>query len=104
MDLIEQKLVVREWPLKKPGDEKFFGYLVAVGVFPSGWVSEHIFPYVDFAYGDDYIRYRLPYDEGLWTQLLKHLDDNLGILEMCGSIEVKLWVKLTKEGYEVDLP
>ena len=34
MDIIEQKLVVKDWPLKKPGDELFFGYVVAVGVFP----------------------------------------------------------------------
>ena len=105
MDIIAQKLVVRDWPLKEPGDEEFFGYLVALGVFPGGdWEGDRIFPYADFAYGDSYARFRLPYDDGLLEQLQKHLADNLEILAASGSIAVKLWIQLTENGYKVDLP
>ena len=105
MDVIEQKLVVKEWPLKKPGDEEFFGYLVAVGVFPGGdWEGDQIFPYADFAYGENYARFRLPYDDGLLEQLQKHLAANLEILAGSGSIAVKLWITRTEQGYQVDLP
>ena len=50
MDVIQQQLVVKDWPLKKPGDEQFFGYVVAMGVFPSDWASDGMFAFVDFAY------------------------------------------------------
>jgi len=53
MDVIEQKLVVKEWPLTKPGDERFFGYVVAVGVFPREWKDDGFLAYVDFAYHDN---------------------------------------------------
>jgi len=104
MDLIEQRLVVKDWPLKQPGDELFFGYIVAVGVFPGDWSDDGMFCYADFAYSDSYTRYRLPNDEGLLNGLSKFLSSNL---EMCGSghgIYGKVWVKLTDQGYEVDLP
>jgi hypothetical protein len=104
MDLIEQKLVVKDWPLKKPGDELFFGYVVAVGVFPADWSNDGMFIYADFAYSDTYTRYRLPNDDGLLTGLSKYLSSNL---EMCGSgngIYGKVWVRLTEKGYQVDLP
>ena len=105
MHIVEQKLVVKDWPLKKPGDEMFFGYLVALGVFPGGdWDGDSIFSYADFAYGDSYARFLLPNDDGLLEQLKKYLADALEILAASGSIEVKLWIKLTENGYEVDLP
>jgi hypothetical protein len=105
MHVIEQKLVVKDWPLKKPGDELFFGYIVALGVFPGGdWEGDQIFPYADFAYGDTYSRFRLPYDDGLLEQLQMQLADNLEILAASGSIAVKLWIQLTEKGYKVDLP
>ena len=104
MHVIQQTLVVKEWPLKKPGDEMFFGYVVAVGVFPRDWSPGGMFAYADFAYSDDYVRYRLPYDEELFKQLLKHLDSNLAMhAEDCG-IYGKVWIQLTEKGYEVDLP
>ena len=40
MDVIEQKLVVKDWPLKQPGEELFFGYVVALGVFPGDWSED----------------------------------------------------------------
>ena len=36
MNVISQLLVVKDWPLQKPGDEMFFGYVV-FGDFPDGW-------------------------------------------------------------------
>ena len=104
MDVIEQKLVVKDWPLKQPGEELFFGYVVALGVFPGDWSEDGIYRYADFAYSDSYTRYRLPNDEGLLNGLSKFLSSNL---EMSGSgqgIYGKVWVKRTEQGYEVDLP
>ena len=104
MDIIEQKLVVKDWPLKKPGDELFFGYVVAVGVFPRDWSGGDMFAYADFAYNDRYTRYRLPNDEGLLTALLKFLRDNIEMNAAGDGIYGKVWVKRTEEGYVVDLP
>lgn len=104
MDLIEQRLVVRDWPLTKPGDERFFGYVVAVGVFPRGGVDDDLFAYADFAYNDRYARYRLPNDKGLRNQLLEHLYCNIEMNAEGDGIYGKLWVRLTAKGHEVDLP
>ena len=104
MTVIAQTLVVKDWPLQKPGDEHFFGYVVAVGVFPGDWSSGGMFLYADFAYSDRYTRYRLPKDEGLLNGLVIFLASNM---EMNGSgdgIYGKVWVKRTQEGYEVFLP
>jgi len=104
MQIIEQKLVVKDWPLKKPGDELFFGYVLALGVFPGDWNNDSMFAYADFAYNDTYTRYRLPNDDGLLNELSKYFSSNL---EMCISglgIFGKVWIKLTEKGYEVELP
>ena len=104
MNVISQLLVVKDWPLQKPGDEMFFGYVVAVGVFPIDWSNEGMFAYADFAYHDHYSRYRLPDDEGLIELLMKFLAGNL---EMNGAglgIYAKVWVKRTMNGYELELP
>ena len=104
MDLIEQKLMVRDWPLTAPGDDGFFGYVVGMGVFPREWEPDGLFAYVDFAYGETYTRYRLPNDEGLRKQLLDYLVSNLETLREFGELYGKVWVRLTDKGYEVDLP
>lgn len=104
MDVIQQQLVVKDWPLKKPGDEQFFGYVVAMGVFPRDWATGGMFAFVDFAYGDDYVRYRLPNDERLKSELLQHLIGNLETEGKFGEIYGKVWVTLTSTGYKVDLP
>jgi hypothetical protein len=103
MDIIEQKLVVKDWPLKQPGDEMFFGYVVALGVFPRDWTLEGEIPFADFAYNNDYTRYRIPCDESLLNGLLKFLSANL---TMCGDVGMhgKVWIELTKEGHKVYLP
>ncbi len=104
MQIIEQKLVVKDWPLKKPGDEKFFGYIVALGVFPGDWSSDSEIPFADFAYNDAYTRYQIPSDETLRAGLLKYLAANLDFSGAGMGIQAKLWIKLTEKGYEVDLP
>ena len=103
MDVIDQRLIVQDWPLAKPGDEQFFGYVVALGVFPRDWTLEGEIPFADFAYNNDYTRYRIPQDETLINGLLKYLSANL---EMCRDIgmHAKVWIKRTETGYEVDLP
>ena len=104
MDLIHQKLVVKEWPLKKPGDEKFFGYVVAVGVFPGDWSNEGEIPFADFAYNDRYCRYRLPCEESLLKGLMKYLCENLALSGEGLGMHGKVWIRRTEQGYKVDLP
>ena len=104
MHVIQQTLVVREWPLKKPGDEMFFGYVVAVGVFPRDWSPDEMFAYADFAYGESYTRYRLPDDDDLLNGLMRYLWSNVEASAASDGIYAKVWVKLTENGYEVNLP
>jgi len=104
MDVIEQKLVVKEWPLKKPGDEMFFGYVVAMGVFPREWSELNLYLFADFAYGDDYTRYRLPHDRNLLKQLREYLVTNLETMDQIGDIFGKVWITLTEDGHKVYLP
>jgi hypothetical protein len=104
MDVIHQKLVVRDWPLKKPGDEMFFGYLVALGVFPGDWSDESEYLYADFAYDQSYSRYRLPNDKQLLDKLGPFLCDNFELSMSGHGLFCKLWIQLTQEGYKVDLP
>lgn len=105
MKVIAQKLEVLEWPLKKVGDEKFFGYVVAMGVYPRDWGNEDgMVPYVDFSYNDSYERYSLPCDEGLRRQLNDILMHNITGCAYPGDIYGKVWIKLQEHGYSVDLP
>ena len=104
MDIIQQQLLVRDWPLKKDGDELFFGYVVAVGVAPHSWANEGMFLYADFGYGDNYKRYRLPFDCRLVNQLLLHLSANFQTARDLNDIYGKVCVKLTEKGYQVFLP
>jgi len=104
MQIIEQKLAVKEWPLKKPGDEIFFGYIVALGVFHGDWSDESEFVYADFAYNETYTRYRLPNDHQLVNELAKFFSSNLELSMAGHGLFCKLWIQLTQEGYKVDLP
>ena len=104
MDVIEQKLVVKDWPLKKPGDEMFFGYIVALGVFPGDWSAESAIRYADFAYGEAYTRYRIPDDDSLHLGLMRYLEGNLQLQAAGCGLAAKLWIRLTETGYELDLP
>jgi len=104
MHIIEQKLVVQDWPLKEPGDEKFFGYIVALGVFPGDWSAEAAIGYADFAYGETYTRYRIPDDDSLHLGLLRYLEFNLQHQAGGYGLAAKVWIRLTETGYEVDLP
>ena len=104
-EIIVQRLNILDWPLSKVGDEKFFGYVVAMGVFPKEWGAEDgMTQYVDFAYNDSYARYRLPDDRLLKKQLHCYLWDNLNGVGHTGDIYGKVWIKLTEHGYAVDLP
>ncbi len=105
MDLIDQQLVIKDWPLTKIGDEKFFGYVVAMGIFPRDWGEEHgMIAYVDFAYNDSYERFRLPEDMHLKRHLMSFLWDNMNGVAGSHDIYGKVWIKLTKKGYSVFLP
>jgi len=104
MDIIEQRLVVKEWPLKKPGDELFFGYVVAVGVFPGDWKNEGMYAYADFAYNNSYSRYRIPDDDDLVNGLMRYVWSNVEWSLAGEGISAKVWIKLTEDGYEVKLP
>lgn len=104
-ELIQQQLEVKKWPLEKPGDEKFFGYVVALGVFPREWgETDGMTQYVDFAYNDSYERYQLPNDQSLKEQLHEMLWHNINGVGHTGDIYGKVWIKRMKEGYVVELP
>ena len=104
MHVVEQKLVVRDWPLIKTGHRKFFGYVVGMGVLPREWCEGGMISYVDFAYNDDYVRYRLPDD----SELIKHLSvvlwGNIADGGEVGSLMGKVWIKRTEQGHAVELP
>ena len=104
-EMIRQQLEVQDWPLTKPGDAKFFGYVVALGVFVKDWCAEDgMIPYVDFAYNDRYTRYRLPADESLKKQLHAFLWNNIHDETGTGGVDSKVWIELSASGYSVDLP
>lgn len=106
-ELISQHIEVKPWPLSKVGDEKFFGYVVAMGVFPREWgQAGGLMPYVDFAYNEGYERYHLPNDDDLMEQLHDMLRDNIhGAGRDDGDgIYGKVWIFLTPKGYLVELP
>lgn len=99
--IISQQLAIKDWPLSKVGDKKFFGYVVAMGMFPFDWCDDALVPYVDFAYNDAYERFRLPNDENLRRDLHDILFSNL---EASGGIYGKVWIGRTPDGYYVTLP
>jgi len=103
MDIIAQRLIVKDWPLKLPDDEMFFGYVVGMGSFPMEW-NERFINYADFAYGDTYSRYRLPYDPELQGELFMFLQANMETAAAGDSMYGKLYIKLTATGYVITLP
>lgn len=103
--LIHQKLEVKEWPLSKPGEEAFFGYVVALGIFVSEWgVENGAVAYVDFAYNDAYTRYRLPTDASLTKQLREVLLENIAHTHEGAGMYGKVYIKRLAHGYVVALP
>jgi hypothetical protein len=95
--LARQQPVTLDWPLNKPGDEKFFGYVVAVGVVPGEY------GYAEFEYNGDVTRYRMP-DDGLCDLLLGHLRNNILCHRADDGMYDKVWIRRTEKGYEVELP
>tara|TARA_R110002020_G_scaffold216960_1_gene424769 strand:+ start:179 stop:499 length:321 start_codon:yes stop_codon:yes gene_type:complete len=102
-ELIYQELEVKEWPLLKVGDEKFFGYVLSMGVMPNDFCEVREFndmrQYVDFGYRDGYERYILPNNKKLRKDLLRYLWDNMEV-----EVYSKLWIYKLENGYKVDLP
>jgi len=102
-ELVYQELEIKEWPLLKVGDEKFFGYVLSMGVMPNDFYEGREFndmrQYADFGYNGRYERYILPNDEQLKKDLLKFLWDNME-MELYG----KVWIDKLEDGYKVDLP
>ena len=102
MELINQQLEVKKWPLTKAGEERFFGYVVSMGIFPREWgMDDGMIQYVDFAYNNSYERYRLPDDKGLKKllndMLWRNINETADGVGICG----KVWIKRTEIGYEV---
>lgn len=104
MEFISQKLEVMDWPLKHVGESEFFGYVVAMGIFPREWGAvDGLTPYVDFAYSDSYCRYRLPDDDGLRRKLLEMLCCNL--VPVDGDIYGKVVITCVGDNrHSVELP
>jgi len=100
-ELIYQELEVKEWPLLKVGDEKFFGYVLSMGVMPNDFYKGlgYMRQYVDFGCGDQYERYILPNDDQLKEDLIDILWANIE-----GQCFGKLWIYKLEDGYKVDLP
>lgn len=104
-EIANQQSEIKDWPLVKAGDEKFFGYVVALGVLPLHWSDVGgLIAYVDFAYSDDYDRYRLPDDESLRAQLRDMLAQNMDAAGNADGIYGKVWIKRDEAGYSVALP
>ena len=101
IEIICQDLEVKEWPLLEVGAEKFFGYVLSMGVMPNDFyeTSDPTRKYADFGYRDRYERYILPNDEKLKRDLMKYLWDNMEV-----GMYAKLWISKLEDGYEVDLP
>lgn len=105
MIIVNQNLPIKEWPLKHDGDGKFFGYIVAIGLFPMEWGSvSGLLPYADFAYGDDYERYLLPGNKKLLTRLSAMMLNDIESFSETGSTYNKVWIRRHKNGYTVELP
>jgi len=100
MEVIEQKLELKKWPLVNVGDKKFFGYIVSMGVIPMDWVNGDMVLYADFAYSDSYERYVLPNDKALREDLLDFLWDNIQGAGAELGMYNKLWIELTVDGFD----
>jgi hypothetical protein len=104
-EFMYQLLPIEEWPLKKEGDERFFGYVVALGVCDyDPDAQDGMRGYVDFSYGNSYTRYELPDDESLKRQLFEKLRGNISYCADTGSVYEKVWITRRAQGYSVEAP
>lgn len=108
---LHNKINVLGWPLKNVGDEKFFGYVVAMGVCPrdlessDAYVEEGgLFSYADFEYNCNVIRYAMPDDPTLHRKLSTMLLGNMDGVSNGQGMYCKVWIKKNADGYSVDLP
>lgn len=104
INTLHQQIEVKDWPLAAAGDEQFFGYVVAMGVFGEWGVEDGMIQYVDFAYNDRYTRYRLPQHIDLKRQLHAALWSNINGIAHTGDIYGKVWIRRTEYGYDVFEP
>ena len=102
MHVIDQRLLVREWPVREPGEEYLLGRVVSVGTFPR---EEGVTPflYVDVVYDSQYKRYRLPNDLDVINQLLEFLCGNLNRTYAGECVANVVWVHLTEHGHKLFL-
>lgn len=94
--------ITRTWPLNADGDEKFFGYVVGIGVQELKDGSNQY--YADFEYGRSRDRFQIPKNEDLIMELVEVLQSNLTGIYGDG-IYGKVWIKRVSESqYNVSLP
>ena len=107
MELVCQEIEIMKWPLLKKGDEKFFGYVLSVGILPGDFYNNSGLPmrqYADFGYNDRYERYTLPDDDKLKNDLLKFLWENMWTTTGNMGVGGKVWISRLENGYSVDYP
>jgi hypothetical protein len=86
------------------GDEKFFGYVVGMGVFVADWDPDFMYSFVDFQYGDEINRYVLPNNAQLIEDLHSELLDNMNNGSSGHGIYGKVWIKFNGSKYCVFNP
>lgn len=96
-----QSNIVTTFPLTKPGDEKFFGYVIGIGGNNLG--EEGATYFAIFEYSSERTVYYLPHDMDLIRKLLVFLMGNLES-DSDSGIYGKVWIKKTDTGWEVFLP
>ena len=101
---MNKQTVIKEWPLKKTGQELFFGYVIGMGVYQNEeWDWESTVRWVHFRHQWDII-YKIPHDESLIRQLAAMLEMNMYSPDNEGEMYGKVWIKKLSKGYDVFLP
>jgi len=103
MNVIDQRMIVKDFPSMDKGDEAFFGYIVAVGWFPDpswDWKNTDHFVYADFYYNGRYTRYKLPNDDDLVSQLQQRVFNNIRELHCTDhdGYSTKIWIERLDDG------
>jgi len=105
-ELISQQLAIEEWPTMNLGEERFFGYVISMGMTPCEYGPDcEAGAYVDFSYGDSYRRFRLPKNDcGLKKRLSEFLLENMDSSSETGGVYGKVVIKRLEVGYSVEYP
>lgn len=99
-----KKREVLPWPLEKVGDEKFFGYVTAVGFHPGDGGMLKPSAWACFEYAETETVYTLPPDATLFQALSDGVFHNFQGDLFGEGITEKYWIKKTAKGYQVELP